>query len=107
MHRQILVPGYGQEVDHINRNPLDNRRANLRLCARSENAHNQGKHRDNTSGYKGVFAYRPGMWRARIMADGAVHHLGVFVDPVEAALAYDRAAIELHGSFAHLNFLEA
>lgn len=44
MHRQImgLVVGDGKEVDHINRNPLDNRRCNLRLVTRKENCANRG-----------------------------------------------------------------
>lgn len=57
MHRIImgLLPGDGRVVDHINRNPLDNRKENLRVCSRRANLLNQGKRRDNTSGAPNVY----------------------------------------------------
>jgi len=54
MHRVILQTPDGMYVDHINGNGLDNRGVNLRNCTRSQNQHNRGKSRNNTSGYKGV-----------------------------------------------------
>ena len=107
MHRYVSLPSPDEEVDHINGDRLDNRRSNLRVCRRGENARNQARHRDNRSGFKGVFKHQPGWWRARICAAGHIRDLGTFRDPVDVALAYDLAAIELHGEFAHLNFLEA
>lgn len=103
LHRVILDAPAGVDVDHINGDGLDNRRANLRLATESENLRNQGKHKNNKSGYKGVHLYK-GKWVAQIQHHGRHHHLGVYDDPVEAARAYDKAANELHGTFAKPNF---
>lgn len=97
-----FLTGYA-ETDHRNRNGLDNRRANLREATRSENRHNQGPPRNNTSGYKGV-SRSGGRWRAQIMVDGKRRSLGRFARAEEAARVYDAAAIELHGTFAWVNF---
>lgn len=106
MHREILpTPG---PVDHINRSGLDNRRANLRPATNSQNSQNIGRRSDNTSGFKGVGIYKPkGNWRARISPEpGKRITIGYFSTPVEAAIAYDVAAIKYHGEFAVLNFPE-
>jgi hypothetical protein len=104
MHRLIAGTPAGVEVDHINGNKLDNRRANLRNCTRSENARNCSVRSDNTSGYKGVFWHKQhGKWSARIKLNGKRHHLGDFDTPTEAGAAYDKAAHEMHGEFARLN----
>lgn len=87
----------GEEVDHINNNPMDNRRANLRLASRAENCRNTRKPKVNTSGYKGAtFDKQTGKWRAQI----AHRHLGRFDTPEEAHEAYCKAAKELYGEFA-------
>ena len=89
-------------VDHINGNPLDNRRANLRLCTQAENNLNRGATKGS---FKGVWIdKRYGSWIAQIGHNGKRRHLGSFATPEDAARAYDTAARELHGNFAHLNF---
>lgn len=106
-HRIImgLPPGRTPQVDHINRDTLDNRRANLRICNRDRNVHNTGLRVDNTSGFKGVsWHLNKTQWQVRITDHGRRHSLGYFNDPIEAAHAYDTAAIRLHGEFARLNF---
>ena len=55
LHRFLLNVSVGDEVDHINRNPLDNRRTNLRVVDRSANCINRGVGKNNTSGHKGVY----------------------------------------------------
>ena len=107
MHRQIMQPPKGMMVDHINRHKLDNRRTNLRVCTRRENILNQASKRTSRSQFKGV-EYRKGHDRcfARIRVGGKRLWLGTFDDEVEAAKAYDRAAVEHFGEFAHLNFPE-
>lgn len=95
-----LLPA-GMEPDHISRDRLDNRRVNLRVVTRSEQAINRGIPKNNTSGFKGVFRDRY-TWRAAI----AGKHVGVFETAEEAARAYDVAAYERYGDVAVLNFPE-
>ena len=104
MHRFIMLPDPDQQVDHINGNHLDNRRDNLRLCTNAENHANLSIPANNTSGYKGVSKSRR-RWRASIGQRGQCTHLGVFASAVDAALAYDLAAIRLFGEYARPNFL--
>jgi HNH endonuclease/AP2 domain len=105
MHRFILDAQPGQQVDHINHDGLDNRRANLRLCSVSQNQANSLKRRGTTSKYKGVCRYR-GKWQATITV-GKQYHLGFFDSEEDAARAYDKAATEAWGQFATLNLQEA
>jgi hypothetical protein len=105
MHRFLLDPPRGVQVDHINGDTLDNRRENIRLATASQNLCNRrpfGK-----SGFKGVHRTRTA-WLARIGFDGKSLHLGSFQTAEEAAKAYDAKAKERYGEFARLNFpLEA
>jgi hypothetical protein len=107
MHRMILGLGSDNrtQVDHRNHVTLDNRRSNMRAATATENMCNRPLRSDNRSGFKGVGSDRriPGKWRARIRLHGVLRSLGVFDSPEEAALAYNRAAIELHGEFAWVN----
>jgi hypothetical protein len=90
-------------VDHINRNPLDNRKSNLRLCTIAENSRNSGIISSrNTSGYKGVTKSSK-KWLARIEFNGKKMYLGSFNTPQAAAEAYDKKAVELFGEFACTN----
>lgn len=104
MHRVIMNPPAGMDVDHINGNKLDNRRANLRICTRSQNLRNSAAHSDNASGFKGVSWFKPAQrWKARIWVDNKEKHLGYFDTPEAAALAYNEAAKKYHGEYARLN----
>lgn len=108
MHRMVLglSAGDGIEADHINRDGLDNRRSNLRRANRNQQNHNQVS-RGGLSRFKGVaLDRRDGVWYAHITADSVRYYLGRFNNEVSAALAYDRAAREMHGSFARTNFPE-
>ena len=103
MHRQIMDPPAGHVVDHINRNSLNNRRGNLRVCTQAENVRNC-RGRQTSSQYKGVRCRREqNKWQARIGINGRQESIGVFDSEVEAALAYDLRAIVLFGEFAYLN----
>ena len=94
----------GTQVDHINGNPLDNRRANLRICTNTTNNWNKEKTKANTSGYKGVnWAKAAHKWEACIKANGIKHYLGLFTDKKEAAQKYNEAALKYHGKYAKLN----
>ena len=103
MHRLILgLTDPRVHVDHIDGNGLNNRRENLRTCNRSENMSNRRKHKNNTSGYKGVcWDNQHGRWRADIKLNGKRKHLGLFTNPEEAYQAYCAAAIKMHGEYAN------
>lgn len=104
MHRDILGVGKGEYVDHIDGNGLNNQRSNLRLCNQSANGGNSQKHRISSSRYKGVsYNARRKKWYAYICPNRTYVHLGVFMEEREAALAYNRAAVEYFGEFARLN----
>lgn len=108
MHRLILKPEQHELVDHINGDGLNNRRENLRICDRSQNAMNSTLPVNSTSGYKGVTRLprlkKNGLqWMAQINCRGKHKTVGYFRTPKEAAQAYDKAAMELHGEFARLN----
>ena len=77
------------ETDHINRDKTDNRFANLRAVTKSENMHNIGKYKCNTSGYKGV-SYQKcrKKWYASIRLNNVHKNLGRFSSPEEASAAY-------------------
>jgi hypothetical protein len=96
-------PPEGMEYDHKNRNPLDNRRENLRLCSLTQNQYNRDIRKTNTSGYKGVCDKNAKRFRARIWHNSRQVHLGYFDTKEEAALAYDVAALKIQGEFACLN----
>ena len=106
MHREIMKAGDREFCDHINRNGLDNRKANLRLATRSQNAWNRRKAKiESRSKYKGVSWYNRGKrWNARIHVNRKEKFLGIFADEIEAAKAYDAAARKCFGEFAQLNF---
>jgi hypothetical protein len=97
MHRQImgLKSGDRTEVDHINRDRLDNRRANLRLATRDENAQNISP-RGGRSRHRGVAWHKQnGVWRAYISVKGRHRHLGCFEDEDEAGAVAAQARREL------------
>ncbi len=104
MHREIMQPGPGMGVDHKNRNGINNRRENLRVCTREENCYNTCSH-GAVSGFKGV-SPRGDKWEAKIMVRGETLHLGLYDDPVEAAKVRDRKALDVQGPYAYLNFPE-
>lgn len=94
-------------IDHKNGNKLDNSFHNLRLASQSQNMSNRQKPISNTSGFKGVRFHKPtGKWQAYIKHNYKQKHLGLFVSAEDAALAYNKAAVELHGQFACLNEVE-
>lgn len=92
-----------EQVDHKNRQPLDNRWRNLRLATPGQNQANKGVRKDNTSGYVGVaFIPEKGKWRARLSVDGRHKYLGYFPDPEQASAAYRKAISAIRGEFAVL-----
>lgn len=85
MHRLIMNTPEGMDTDHINRNSLDNRRSNLRICTRSENCRNRGLQPNNTSGVTGVsWNKRQNKWIAYINKQGKRIHLGYYATKKQA-----------------------
>lgn len=103
MHRVIMGAPDGIEVDHIDRNGLNNTRANLRFASRTIQTANRVV-RPGRSGYRGVRLMENGRFGAIIRHEHVSMWLGVFDTIEEAARAYDRSAIELRGADTVLNF---
>lgn len=104
LHRLLLDPPSDMVIDHINGNALDNRRENIRVCTISENLKNRKMASHNKSGFKGVYLDdRKKKYRAVIYSNKKKYSLGSYNTKVEAALAYDLAAIKMHGQFARTN----
>lgn len=103
LHREICQPPTGMDVDHIDNNGLNNRRSNLRHATRSQNLANRPKSRGRCR-FKGVYwdANRR-LWQAMLRVNGKNRHLGRFADEVEAAKAYNIAALAAWGEFATVN----
>lgn len=100
MHRQILglIPGDGKECDHINRDGLDNRRANLRIAGRTINVRNHRRLINNSSGFNGVHWYaRHNKWEAYIDVDGKRVHLGNYDEIEDAVEARQQGEIKYWG----------
>lgn len=104
MHRLLsgLTKNDGRDVDHADRNGLNNRRENFRITNNSGNHMNEMF--KGASGYKGVSDLGEGWFLAKIYANGRYEYLGRFRDPAEAARTYDARARVLHGPSGRYNF---
>ncbi len=112
MHRYIMVLKTGEEipkglvVDHINNEKLDNRTGNLRIVNHSINSHNRQKKAGCISKYIGIRVTGK-RYQAYIRGNGKSYRIGTFDTEIEAAIAYNNEAIEIHGlENAKLNFIE-
>lgn len=105
LHRFILNDPHGKDVDHINRNGLDNRRNNLRTCNDSTNRMNTKLYISNSSGHKGVcWSKKQNKWIAYIAIDWKHKTLGYFEDLNDAIRCREEAEIKYFGSYrAKLN----
>lgn len=106
MHRFLLDAPGNMKVDHKDGDGLNNTRSNIRICTQAQNCANRktiGK--NNKSGYKGVYFNKSkNKWRAMLKFNKKEIHLGYFSNPVEAAHAYDNAALKYFGEFSKANF---
>lgn len=116
LHRIILERMVGRKLcrgeytDHINRNPLDNRRCNLRIANGSESTRNRGKRSGTSSNFIGVSYFnaaskRNKRWKAYIRLNGRQITIGYFLTQEEAARARDKAVSEHYGEFGSLNYV--
>lgn len=106
MHRMIRPEAGELDIDHEDGDRLNNQRVNLRVCTRSQNIQNSRPRvcATKTSRFKGVnWNAATSKWRARIKAGGRHLPLGCHISEVDAAIAYDRAALCHFGEFARTN----
>lgn len=116
LHRVIMNTPIDMETDHIDGNPLNCQKYNLRNVTRSLNMRNKRKYKNQTSKYKGVGVLNrnyklkngeirscPRAWQAKIQVDKKQIYLGFFDSEEKAAVAYNEAAKKYHGEFANLN----
>ncbi len=106
LHRVILgLHGRLPFVDHRDGNGLNNKRQNLRTCTHQQNIRNQYRKPDGKSSrFKGVYLEkRKNLWKARLCVNGKRISLGLHRDEVDAAIAYNKAALRVFGEFARLN----
>jgi hypothetical protein len=90
------------DVDHIDGDPLNCTRANLRIATRSQNCANRGPGKGKR--FKGVYRRASGLYYAMICVEGQRFWLGSYTEEAAAAAAYDAAALAHFGEFAWLNF---
>jgi hypothetical protein len=88
------------QIEHIDRNPLNNKIENLRLCTQSQNKNNSKLQVNNTLGYKGVIKTPSGKYQARLGYNGVKLYLGLFNTAEEASKCIELKRLELHGEFA-------
>jgi hypothetical protein len=100
LHRFIM--GNGPHIDHIDGNPLNNQRSNLRFVTHSQNMANRRKFKPSSSIYKGVHK-KGAKWVAEIGGKNSRLRIGSFATEWDAALAYNFVAYERYGDYARLN----
>lgn len=108
LHRYLTNAPEDMVVDHKDRNPLNNKIENLRICTNAQNSRNRSIHTDKESSkFKGVyFNKKKKVWESAIGFEGSQIYLGSFDSEENAAVIYNRKAIELFGEFALLNPIE-
>lgn len=102
LHRLIMNCPQDMVVDHINHNPLDNRKSNLRICTQQENMLNQSVRKDNTSGHKGIcWNKEKNKWQSSIYINGKKKHLGYFNTKEEAIKVRQEAEIKYFSEYRY------
>jgi hypothetical protein len=107
LHRFIMKVSKDMQVDHIDNNKLNNVKTNLRICTHTQNMINRPVYSNSKSGFKGVIFYdKLKKYIARINFNNKEYYLGCYIDPKDAARAYNEAAQKYHTEFAHLNKID-
>lgn len=103
LHRVIMGAKKWQVIDHLNNNGLDNRRSNLRFCTVGQNRQKSTKTQGKITTYRGVSRWKK-RYQSKIWFNNVCLYLGSYKTPEDAAMAYDKKAIELFGADAYVNF---
>lgn len=99
MHKGVLPPN----IDHINRNPSDNRIENLREATLTQNQGNRKQDHRNKSGFRGVvWNKRLSKWQSQIGINGRSKYLGLFDTAEEAYKRYCEIADKHFDGYANL-----
>lgn len=108
MHRLIMGLTNSEILcDHKDHNGLNNKKVNLRTATVAQNNYNSTPRKNSTSKYLGVnWKCSNKKWVAQIRHNGVKVYLGIFESEIDAAVAYNRAAIKLFGEYANLNKIE-
>lgn len=104
LHRIIMKCPKGMEVDHIDGDPLNNQRKNLRLCTKKQNRQNKGFSKNNQSGYKGVTLHR-NVYEVYVRKNNRHTFVGSHKNKHEAAKIYNKEAKKVFGKFSKLNII--
>ena len=105
LHRVLMKTQGNAVVDHINGDPSDCRKSNLRITSQHQNTMNNSLPKNSSTGYKGVcFDRHKRKYMAHIHPNGRMIFLGYFDKPKDAAMAYDEAALRYFGEYARPNF---
>lgn len=104
MHRLIMNPSKGMTIDHIDGDGLNNTKSNMRICTQQQNCMNKKMTSRNTTGFKGVYFVKSCLvYWAYISISKKRIGLGCYKTAIDAAIAYNKAAIKYYGEFAKLN----
>ena len=107
MHRLIMDAPKGVKVDHRDFDGLNNQKYNLRLPTNTQSSAYRRSCAGSSSKFKGVsLDKRHGTWKSQITFEGKARWMGQYASEILAAKAYDKAALELYGEYAVLNFNE-
>ena len=109
LHRVIMKPSDGMQIDHINNNKLDNRKCNLRICTHKQNMKTKKPYKNNKLGLKGIvkkiIKTKYGTYAYLYVQSGG-KYIGCFKDLKKAIIAYNDFVKKQHGEFAYLNPIE-
>lgn len=100
MQNYLMEPPKGMMVDHINRNKLDNRKCNLRLCSKSQNIVNSKKRTKTKNTHRGVYETDNGLWLVRLQKDGKCIFYKTFCSKKEAIEAHKKIHHQIWGAFS-------
>lgn len=110
LSRLIFLYHHGwlpENVDHWDRDTLNDKIENLRAATFGENSRNSSSHKNSYSQYKGVtFRKNKNIWPSRINFNNKTIYIGEYKTEIEAALAYNREAVRYHKEFANLNIIQ-